>query len=326
MQWLDGTYTKSGDQTKGLNRSSDEKFWVIFVISVILPVVVPTFFMILLGFLWSRSGRDFPTAFVAQLVTLIGAPFLVFSTLANAELDPGSLGQMLAASAIYHVAMGVVGALSLYLAGWNVRSFVASFAIGNGGNVGLPISLFAFGELGLAFGITFFVVQSLLFFTVGAYFYSGKGGFRQILKMPMPFAALLGLGVMLSSWDMPDTLYNIVTLAGSFVIPMMLMTLGVSLSRLQVSDLRSAVFFTIFRFAVAFGIAHVITELMALDGVMKGVLLLQATMPVAVFNFMFATLYDRSPERIAGIVFVSTALMFVTLPLMVAYTASMGLR
>jgi predicted permease len=37
-------------------------------------------------------------------------------------------------------------------------------------------------------------------------------------------------------------------------------------------------------------------------------------MPVAVLNYLFAARYDRSPEEIAGLVLVSTAISFITLP------------
>jgi hypothetical protein len=47
---------------------------------------------------------------------------------------------------------------------------------------------------------------------------------------------------------------------------------------------------------------------------MRGVLLIQSSMPVAVFSYLFAARYDRHPEDAAGAILVSTAVSFLTLP------------
>lgn len=57
--------------------------------------------------------------------------------------------------------------------------------------------------------------------------------------------------------------------------------------------------------------------LFGLDGAALGVLVIQSAMPVAVFNYLFARLYGEQPEEVAGLVLVSTALSYLTLPLLV---------
>ena len=39
-------------------------------------------------------------------------------------------------------------------------------------------------------------------------------------------------------------------------------------------------------------------------------------MPVAVFSYLFAVRYNRSPEEVAGTVLISTVLSFLSLPLL----------
>ena len=51
----------------------------------------------------------------------------------------------------------------------------------------------------------------------------------------------------------------------------------------------------------------------------RGVLIVQSSMPVAVFNCLFAQRNQRAPEEVAGLVVISTALSFVTLPLLLWY-------
>ena len=39
-------------------------------------------------------------------------------------------------------------------------------------------------------------------------------------------------------------------------------------------------------------------------------------MPAAAFNYLFAQRYRRAPEEVAGLVVISTALSFLTLPML----------
>jgi predicted permease len=43
-------------------------------------------------------------------------------------------------------------------------------------------------------------------------------------------------------------------------------------------------------------------------------------MPSAVFNYLFARLYDNDPDQVAGIILISTVLSYLTLPLLLAMT------
>jgi len=57
-----------------------------------------------------------------------------------------------------------------------------------------------------------------------------------------------------------------------------------------------------------------VVSMLDLSGTEKGVVLLQASMPVAVFNYLFAERYQRAPEAVAGMVVMSTLLSFITIP------------
>ena len=56
-----------------------------------------------------------------------------------------------------------------------------------------------------------------------------------------------------------------------------------------------------------------------LEGVERGVVILQSAMPVAVFNYLFAAEYGADPEGVAGMVVISTVLSFLSLPLLLWY-------
>ena len=57
-----------------------------------------------------------------------------------------------------------------------------------------------------------------------------------------------------------------------------------------------------------------LAEALGYEGAARGVLIIECTMPVAVFNYLYAQLHDNRPEEVAGTVLVSTVLSFLTLP------------
>jgi len=74
------------------------------------------------------------------------------------------------------------------------------------------------------------------------------------------------------------------------------------------------------RLLIAFGVAVGISTVLGIHGVAQGVLVLQGSMPAAVFSYLFAARYERDAQDVAGIVLVSTLLAALALPFMVSYS------
>ena len=62
-----------------------------------------------------------------------------------------------------------------------------------------------------------------------------------------------------------------------------------------------------------------LASVLGLEGVARGVVIVQCATPVAVFNYLFAQRYGRSPEAVASLVVVSNALAFATMPLVLHF-------
>ena len=56
-----------------------------------------------------------------------------------------------------------------------------------------------------------------------------------------------------------------------------------------------------------------------MDGLTRKVLVLQASMPVGVLNYLFAQRYGRSPEQVASLVLVSTLISIISIPMLLAW-------
>ena len=96
------------------------------------------------------------------------------------------------------------------------------------------------------------------------------------------------------------------------------MALGLALSRLRVTSFgRSAALATL-RLGAGAAVGWAVAEAFALGPVASAVVILQSAMPVAVSSYLFAQMYDREPEEVAGMVLVSAVLSFATLPILLA--------
>lgn len=285
----------------------------------LINVVGPVLACIALGWAWAWTERPFDTRGVAELVTLVGAPCLVFYTLLNIELDGGLLVHLGLATLVLLVAFSVVSVVVLRLAGLDVRTYVPPLIFPNIGNIGLPLCLFAFGQQGLALGVVIFAVMMGFNFTVGIWLYSGSRSPMPLLKSPLIHAVWIAAVILWQDWHVPVAVMETTRLLGEFTIPVMMLTLGVSLARMRVTRLLPAVLLSLLRIAMGVVLGWLVAELFGLQGTARSVFILQAAMPVAVFAYLFAVRYQRSPEEMAGLVVVSTVISLATLPLLLLW-------
>ena len=287
------------------------------IFTVLLPVILCAF----LGALWARSGQRYDSDFVSRLVLNIGAPALILSTLSQVAIDPSLFANIAIACVLVSLTMALLGFVIPRLLGDDVRTYLPSFVFPNVGNMGLPVCMFAFGEQGLALALIFFMVLSVAHFPVGILMAGGReaGGLMGIIKMPILYAIALAVLLMMSGAVLPGFLNNAVSLIGAMTIPLMLITLGVSLYSLKVSGWGKALLYSLIRILGGLSAGLLVVWWLDIEGVARSVVLIQSSMPVAVFNYLFAVRFDRQPDAVAGLVVVSTLLSFVSLPILLSW-------
>ena len=284
------------------------------IFSVIAPLVV----LAGSGWLWAKRGKPYQVDQISLLVTNFGTPCLVIHSLLNAEVDRGMIGTMAFATAIAMVAFMAVNAIMLRLMNLSIRDYVAGLTFPNAGNAGLSLSLFAYGQPGLALGIVYFAVSSLGNFTVGQSILAGRGNLGAVLRSPMIWAVLIGIAGNLLQIHPPLWIMRSLQIAGGIAIPLMLFTLGVSLATLQVNDLKRGLLLSAMRLSIGVVTGFGLSALLGLEGIARGVFIIQCAMPVAVVNYIFAVRYNRDPQTMASLVVISTLLSFATLPALLA--------
>ena len=286
--------------------------------SEIFAIVAPVYLCAAVGFLWARLGRAFDTVLVTDLIMGVGAPCLVFSSLISYEIQFAEALEMIAATTVAIACMAGVSAIVLGVARIPLNTFLAPLTFGNTGNMGIPLCYFAFGEAGLSLAICVFAVTSVLHFTVGQVIWSGRAGWGDVVKTPLVWAAVLALIMMATGWGVSSWLTRTTSLLGSFTVPLMQLTLGVSLARLGVVRPGRSLALALVKLFVGISVGLGVAGLFDLEGVAAGVLILSCAMPAAVFNYMFAVRYERSPGDVASLVVVSTLLAALAVPVLMA--------
>ncbi|MEM7270640.1 MAG: AEC family transporter [Pseudomonadota bacterium] len=284
----------------------------------VLDITAPVFLLAAVGYGWARAGLPYDIDFVTRLGVHLATPCLIFATLARGEIDLAATEAIAAATALVWIAMGVILALVLWAAQMRLRTWLAPTLFTNSGNLGLPIAYFAFGDEGLALGIVVFALMVSVQFSLGLWLVAGRSAGWTVLRQPMVWAALAGLAAAIAGLRLPVAIEASISLIGQMAIPLMLLTLGVSVSRIQMGGLWRAALISLARFGVAGGVSVLVGLTLGLTDAAFAVLVLQAIMPAPVTNYLIALQYNAEPDEVAGLVVVSTLLSILLIPLTLA--------
>lgn len=274
----------------------------------------------MIGMVWGKSKHEYPSEFISRLVFHVGAPCLVISSIAQVQLSLAALIEMAVATMMTLGLVLAMGYVVIRLLGHDVRSFIVSLAFPNVGNMGLPVCLFAYGLEGLALAVAYLMIISITHFSIGMAIASGERiTAKHFFANPILWSILVACLFVGFELQLPTWFDNSVNLIGQITIPLMLITLGVSLSQIHVSQWFTGVLYSLLRFALGLIAALITVDVLELEGVAKNVVILQGVMPVAVFNYLFALKAQKNVETLASLVMISTLLAMVVLPLTLSF-------
>lgn len=277
------------------------------------------------------------------VVVYVLAPALVFHSLATTTVGAGTVLRVAAGVGAVAVAVGGLAAAVGRLRGHDdalVGALVLVTAFGNTGNYGLPLSTFAFGDVGRSTAVVYLVAQALLIFSAGVYVAAwaggsrGGAGARRVLELPLLYAVLAALVARWAGVLPPagSNLMATVRLVGDAAIPVMLLVLGVQLERADLGAALDRVAEpTVLRMAVAPPVAVGVAVALGLDppGVTR-TFVLQSSMPTAVFPLVLLTEFAGDvtvegvplPQYAGAVVLVTTLVSVPALTALIAVLRS----
>lgn len=279
-----------------------------------LVLLAPMLTCVGVGLYWGKRQLPFSANFLALLVTSISTPALVFHTLVVTELDNALLVEIGVITLLLLAGAGLVSAILLRVLGLPVRALLMTTMFPNTGNLGLPMSMMAFGPNGFSAAIVFFAVCAFVQNTIGVRTLP-NAGVHGAWRSPVLVAAVAAVIVRIIDSPLPVWALESVELVGSLTVPLMLISLGYALSSIPVGGLRAGSVIAAIRITLLPLSAWAITWAIGLPPELQGVMVLQMAMPCAVLSYMFATRYTDMGEVAAGAVLVSTVAFLLLSPL-----------
>ena len=261
------------------------------------------------------------------VIIYVGLPAFIVKAVLGATLDSRLFAVVVIAWVVFGIMalLGWATARALKLSATATGGFILVTALGNTGYIGYPIAQALLGERGLSGAIFYDVFgTAAALIIVGlaiAEHYSGsnerrKHPLREVLGFPAVIALVVGLALR---WvPIPDAVSTGLGLLASFVVPLILISVGLSLEpglvRRWAGPLTAI---TGLRLVVAPLVALAIVSVFGGGDLAQGrLVVLQAGMPTMMLTMVIGARFELDVDLIASAIFVTTAVSALTIPLM----------
>ena len=284
----------------------------------LFEVLFPVFFVVGIGYYLGKKNPKIDTTFI----TNFGTPAMIIYA-----LNPVNISFNIFLDYFWYYSLAIIGfmitgILILYLL--NTKDIIRELpplTMPNTGNMGLPICLFAYGSQGLGVSAAISALIILCHFTLGVFLADRRFSLNVILKSPPFYAIIISIFLLYYDFELPGFVENTTFLLMYATIFLILMSLGIALTRLKVFSLNKAIVSSIGRVIIGPLIGYLLILYFNLEGFAAGVLLIQCSMPSAVLNYLVASIYSpkKVVDSVASTIVVSTLMSFITVPIVVFF-------
>ncbi|MFQ6104217.1 MAG: AEC family transporter [Candidatus Glassbacteria bacterium] len=278
--------------------------------------VLPTFAIIGAGVLYGHFSKS-QTTQISNYILYLAAPCLIVTSLTGLTFPRREIALLISSDLIYIFLPGLLGLLVLDRR--KERALFLPVMFQNTGNLGLPLSLLAWGEAGMSKAIILYATTSISLYTFGVWISAGKGGWKEVLKLPLVYAVLIAIAMNNLGYSMPAPLFRAVDMIGGTTIPLLLFVLGVFLSRIRNVSFRETVKGVLLRVGSGIVIGFAIVTVLGVGGLTRNIILLYSLMPSAVMTTIIADKYGKNPELVSAVVFTGTIVSLILIPIMLSY-------
>jgi predicted permease len=289
-------------------------------LAVFVQVVLPTTVVILIGLL-ARAYLKVEAQGIARLSFYIMGPALAFSSLSRRTISGTEAATIATAIILLALMLWLIAeplARAMRLDRPATDSFVMGVLFMNTGNYGLPVALLAFGQMGLDRAVVAFVAQAILVNTLGVFVASRSRhgwarGLLALLRVPMIYAALAGVGSSLLHVPVPPPLATAADILGQGAIPTLLLILGIQLAEGGTFEKPLAVATACFlRMVVSPALGFALAHALGLPPLGQAVVAVASGMPSAVNTIVMALEFRTDVRLSTAIVVVTTLISLVS--------------
>ena len=285
----------------------------------LFEVLFPVFLSIAIGYWYGKKDAKFDTNFITTFSGNIGLPCIIFYSLTFSDIDFDIFIKFSLLTFVYVGIFSIIGLIVLKLLNRDIVRLLPPLILPNTGNMGMPLCLFAFGIQGLAIATAITSTILVLHFSLGILLASRKFSIQPLIKCVPVYAIIFSLFFVYYKIPAPKFLENATFLIGYSAIFLVLVSLGVALSKLKVFSFKETLIYSLIRVLVGPIIGFAFVKYLNLTGVEAGVMFIQASMPSAILTYLVAEMYSPKEitDSIASTVALSTFLSLFTLVLIV---------
>lgn len=301
------------------------------VFSTMLQVIVPLSIPVSAGALLVRF-KSLETKNLLTFVLYYLMPVMVFHTLYTAQITFEDLYETIVFSLLDLAVLWAVARSTgklMKLAAPEAAGVTLASAFTNNVNYGLPLVLLAFGQPGLDKASIYVVIQMILVNTIGVYLaarsnFSIKKAVKSVFSLPSIYAVMLAVILRTLALPLPDMLDKGIDMIAKAYSPVVLAVLGAQMAGVKgtrlARELQTAFWsgMTI-RILLSPLIAYLLLRALGIGGILFPVLLILASMPVAVNSVILAEKFDASAHMVSKCILWTTLASVIVLPVLIAW-------
>ena len=286
----------------------------------LIEVLFPVFFIVGIGYFLGKKNPKFDTNFITNFAGNIGTPAMIFYTVTTTGITLSIFTHYFIYALIMIGGFAIIGLMLLFFLKKDLCMELPPLILPNTGNMGIPICLFAYGTQGLGVASAIASVIILFHFTLGVFLAKKKFSFDILIKSPPVYAIIISVIFLYFKIKTPLFLENTTFLLTYATIFLVLMSLGIALTRFKFS-FKDSIIISLFRVILGPLVAFILIYNFDLSGFAAGVLLIQSAMPSAILNYLVGSMYSpkKIVDSIASTIVISTLMSFITIPIVVFF-------
>lgn len=286
----------------------------------IISIIAPVLGMILCGYGYARLRPQHARTEMASVNQVIGGlltPMMIFGAMSQKEFDLYANWPLILAGLWVIFGSLLIGWIVAKLCGFDLKTFLPPMIYNNCGNMGIPLGLFAFGQLGFSQAAILFVLCNLVYFSLGAWILSGGKFSWQLFKTPIMISISLGLVIALLRIPVPEFIQQTLTFMSNACIAMMMISLGVRLMDVEFKEAKIGIIGGMVCPASSLLFAYFLLHyrFIPVDVSQMGAILLFASLPPGVFSYILADAYNQQPTKVAAIVLIGNLMSLIFVPI-----------
>ena len=285
----------------------------------LFEVLFPVFSIVGIGYWYGKKDPKFDTKFITTFAGNVGLPCAIFYFLTTSNIEFELFLRFSYYITLYVIIFSIIGILILKILNKDVYRLLPPLILPNTGNIGMPLCLFAYGKMGIAIATAITAMILVFHFSIGILLASRKFSIKPLINCVPIYALIISLFFVYFKIQSPKFLENATFLIGYSTIFLVLMSLGVALSKLKVFLFKETLIYSLIRVLIGPIVGFSFVNFFNLTGVEAGVMFIQASMPSAVLTYLVAKIYSpkKISNSIASTVGLSTFLSFFTLIIVV---------